>query len=283
MGFGFDSIISGGLEMLNSAHTLDRQADMSQHAMDFTRDQTQASRDFTEMMSNTAYQRATRDMQAAGLNPMLAYSQGGSSTPSSPSGAGVAATAQKPDLIGALQLSSANALREEQTANVKAQTANTEADTNVKTATEQEIKARTPTYAVSMDALKVQIAHTMEDIQRVQSQTKLNVSSAAQAEQQTTNLKALVNQVEATVRQLNAQTKATAAQTGLTDAQHREVTQRITANLPAAEAALLKVKQTLAELEKPQAGMRAATYSTPIGAISEMMRALNPLQGLFSK
>lgn len=55
----------------------------------FSAQQIADQREYETSMSNSSYQRGIADLQAAGLNPMLAYQQGGASTPSSPSPQGV--------------------------------------------------------------------------------------------------------------------------------------------------------------------------------------------------
>ncbi len=61
----------------------------------FTSAQAKQQMSFQERMSNTEWQRGIQDMEAAGLNPALAYGQGGASSPSGAMGSGAAGSGSR--------------------------------------------------------------------------------------------------------------------------------------------------------------------------------------------
>lgn len=114
------SVISAGINYFGQQQTNAMQAQMMQ--------QQEA---FQERMSSTAYQRASKDMMAAGLNPMMMFSSG--SAASSPAGAapspmvksGLDADAIQKSVSSAVQQKVANATIENlvaQNAKIKAET-----------------------------------------------------------------------------------------------------------------------------------------------------------------
>jgi len=143
-------------------------AEQAAKAMEFSRD-----------MSGTSYQRGVADMKAAGLNPMLAYSQGGASTPSGAMASGSSAVGVTPEVRDTMGPAVSSALGAMQSL---AQVERTEAET-------AKIKAETATELERPKQVQTQTILTNQQVHESISRMHLTGEQRAKVAQEVINLK----------------------------------------------------------------------------------------------
>lgn len=189
---GAGASIGGGLlGSAGAAAQNQAQRDIADNANVAAAERAYAAQQFSEYMSNTAYQRTMADMKKAGLNPILAYQQGGASTPQgvmapvhqaqlenelSALGEGVSSAAQK------AKDAEASELAREQTKNTTSQTQLNNANENLAKTMEEKAKIDTVTSAKQADKLEAEKNLADEQTRNAKIQAGIlahNVTSAA--------------------------------------------------------------------------------------------------------
>lgn len=164
------------------------------------------NRQFQESMNATQYQRAVTDMMKAGLNPMLAYSQGGAGGASGSMGGGSSASAAPAQ---PMQNRFATAMQAAQ---------GYEAINNLKAQNELlDAQARSARADAQLKMAQTDQVGSSTDLNR--SQINVNENSARNMGQTYENLKSAKNEIDARIDNIKVQTEHEGVKMGLSQSQ----------------------------------------------------------------
>jgi len=144
----------------------------------FNAAQTQQQMDFQERMRETQYQTAVKDLKAAGLNPMLAYTQGGAGTPSG----GAASSTSPPRIENTVGNASNSAATAAQAINNVLLAKQIEAQTNLTDTQADNIQADTVNKLDTNPNIRLENKRMLSDIAFKDTAARVNSATAYNTE-----------------------------------------------------------------------------------------------------